>query len=104
MQKEYVKFGLISALIAGVVNFIISMTGLFSGFLMDFAILGICIFGGTFAGLWIIGRIRNPSFPYGILVFLFCFATVALFWLAGAAYYGHFEYSLRWFFNDLALP
>lgn len=104
MQKEYLKFGLVSGLIAGVVNFLIGMTSLFSGFLMDFVILGICVFGGTYAGLWIIGRIRNPSFHYGFLVFLFCFATVALFWLAGAAYYGYYNESLRWFLNELALP
>jgi hypothetical protein len=111
MQKEYLKFGLISALMAGFVNFIIDQTNLFRGFFMDFMILGICVFAGIFVGLWIIGRIRKPSFSLGILVFILCYVAIAFFWLVGAVLYlgaegrlSMLSISLQTYSQYLALP
>lgn len=94
MQMKYVKYMLISALIGALIWFLLLEIDLHAGTYIFWETLGLTIgilisgiIGvvlGTYIGLWGVGKMRKPSFAYGILVGLVSYALyLALFFLVG---------------------
>ena len=92
MQLKYLKFCLVSALIGGSIWFLLTQIGIYTmpRIIVRLGLLGILLLSiigidlGSYIGLWSLGKIRKPSFTYGIMIGLFSYLLyIGLFFLVG---------------------
>ena len=107
MQVKYLHYLLLSALVSAVLGFTIQelVFRMDEVAFVEHRFLGISIITiivvilGTYAGLWRIGKIRKPSFAFGILVGLLTFMFYLLIYTLGGWFALEFEGATEVFFQ-----